>query len=110
MTARPLDTWRCALLAAHINELFELARAVDVPRYSKWADPRSEAALTMLERDPFVSAVWALDQAREFDLPGALDDVEHYCWRAECEIIARRARSAANASLQAVAWAYLCAA
>jgi hypothetical protein len=70
-----VNVWRYSLLAAQLNELFSLAFAADMPRLSL-LDPRSPSALDALGTDPFVSAVWSMDQAERFDLPGALDDAD----------------------------------
>jgi len=85
------DKWRFALLADRINEVFALARAVNVPRYGV-LDPRSKAALSTPWPDPFAHAVWSLDQALSLDLPGALADAEYYTELAEREVIAHRQR------------------
>jgi hypothetical protein len=86
-----VNAWRYSLLAAQLNELFSIAHAADLPRFSLF-DPRSPSALDALGTDPFASAVWAMDQAERFDLPGALDDAEYYCVMAEREVIAHRAK------------------
>jgi hypothetical protein len=85
------NRWRFLLLAEQANELFAAAARADFWRLSVW-NPRSEASLTMLERDPWVSAIWSLDRARESDIAYCLADAAIYLERAENELIAYRRR------------------